>query len=68
MESVCGQPVLDRRIWLWCPLEDGMKRFKFNMEDGGAFNCIASDFRAACLLFDQAGYDPRQIDSIAQWD
>jgi hypothetical protein len=45
-----------------------MKRFKFNMEDGGAFNCIARDFRAACLLFDSAGYDPRQIDSIAQWD
>ena len=43
-----------------------MKRFKFNMEDGGAFNCIAKDFREACLLFDQAGYDPRAIDSVEE--
>ena len=42
-----------------------MKRFKFNMEDGGAFNCIARDFASACLLFDSAGYDPRLIDSVA---
>ena len=41
-----------------------MKRFKFNMEDGGAFNCIARDFASACLLFDSAGYDPRLIDSV----
>ena len=43
-----------------------MKRFKFNMEDGVAFNCIAADFRSACLLFDQAGYDPRRIDSVEE--
>jgi len=43
-----------------------MKRFKFNMEDGGAFNCIARDFTSACLLFDSAGYDPRCIDSIEE--
>lgn len=43
-----------------------MKRFKFNMEDGDTFNCIARDFRTACLLFDSAGYDPRQIDSIEE--
>jgi len=43
-----------------------MKRFKFNMEDGGAFNCIAYDFASACLLFDSAGYDPRCINSIEE--
>ena len=66
MEPVGGQRVPDWCIRLWCPLEDDLKRFKFNMEDGGAFNCIAQDFRTACLLFDQAGYDPRQIDSIEE--
>ena len=66
MESGSSQRVLDRCLWCWCPLEDAMKRFKFNMEDGGAFNCIAPDFRAACLLFDQAGYDPRLIDTIEE--
>ena len=43
-----------------------MKRFKFNMEDGGAFNCIARDFQAACLVFESAGLDPRLIDSIEE--
>jgi hypothetical protein len=43
-----------------------MKRFKFNMDNGKAFDCIASDFRAACLLFDSAGLDPQRIDSIEE--
>ena len=43
-----------------------MKRFKFNMDNGRTFDCIAADFRAACLLFDSAGYDPRRIDSVEE--
>lgn len=43
-----------------------MKRFKFIMDDRQEFLCLARDFRSACLLFDQAGWDPRQIAAIEE--
>lgn len=43
-----------------------MKRYKFDIEGGVSFYCIARDFRSACLLFDRAGLDPRLIDSIEE--
>lgn len=41
-----------------------VKRYRFCIDDGSVFDCIARDFRAACLAFDATGIDPRQIDSI----
>lgn len=43
-----------------------MKRFKFIMDSGHTFDCIALSFRAACLSFDQAGLDPRLILAIEE--
>jgi len=43
-----------------------MKRFKFIMDTGAVFDCIALDFRAACLTFDNAGLDPRLITAIEE--
>jgi len=43
-----------------------MKRFKFNMEDGCSIDIVARDFASACLVFDQLGEDPRQIDSVEE--
>lgn len=43
-----------------------MKRFKFIMDDATEFDCIAQDFRSACILFDQAGLDPRDIAAIEE--
>jgi len=43
-----------------------MKRFKFTMDTGESFLCIARDFRSACVLFDQAGLDPQQIAAIEE--
>ena len=43
-----------------------MKRFKFIMDDGSTVDCIAKDFRSACLQFDQYGYDPRTIAAIEE--
>lgn len=45
-----------------------MKRFKFVMDDRSEFDCIAEDFRSACILFDQAGLDPRDIAAIEERD
>ena len=43
-----------------------MKRFKFVMESGVDFDCIAYDFRKACMTFEQAGMDPSQILAIEE--
>lgn len=43
-----------------------MKRFKFVMDDGCNIDIIATDFRSACLVFDQLGEDPRQITAIEE--
>ena len=43
-----------------------MKRFKFIMDCGRVFDCIALDFRAACLSFDMAGLDPRLIAAVEE--
>lgn len=43
-----------------------MKRFKFNMEDGNTFDCIARDFASACSLFGNVGLDPQCILSIEE--
>ena len=46
--------------------EQDMKRFKFIMESGFNFDCIALDFRNACITFDMAGLDPRDIVAIEE--
>lgn len=43
-----------------------MKRFKFIMEDGTTFDCIAFDFRRACITFDRAGMDVCKILAIEE--
>lgn len=43
-----------------------MKRFRFEIEGGAEFLCIAHSFRSACELFDQSGYDPHSILSIEE--
>jgi hypothetical protein len=46
--------------------ERTMKRFKFIMDDGYNFDCIALDFRNACITFDYAGLDPRDILAVEE--
>lgn len=43
-----------------------MKRFKFIMDSGDTFDCIALDFRAACETFDHSGLDPRDILAVEE--
>ena len=43
-----------------------MKRFKFIMDTGYNFDCIALDFRSACITFDYAGLDPRDILAVEE--
>ena len=45
-----------------------MKRFKFVMDDRTEFLCLARDFQSACVLFDQAGLDPRLIWAVEESD
>lgn len=43
-----------------------MKRFKFIMESGYNFDCIALDFRSACITFDYAGLNPLDIVAVEE--
>lgn len=43
-----------------------MKRYKFIMDSGDTVDCIARDFRTACLAFDAYGLDPRAIAAIEE--
>ena len=52
--------------WLLTTEESTMKRFKFIMDGGDTFDCIALDFRAACETFDHSGLDPRNILAVEE--
>jgi hypothetical protein len=43
-----------------------MKHFKFIMDDGYVFDIVSTDFRAACITFDQCGGNPRLIAAIEE--
>lgn len=40
-----------------------MSRFKFVMDDGSEFQCLAKNINAACKLFNELSYpaDPKKI-------
>ena len=43
-----------------------MKRYKFIMDNGDTFDCIARTWAQAALAFDATGIDPRNIAAIEE--
>lgn len=41
-----------------------MKRYRFVMDSGVAYDVVARDFRAACLVWEQFRLDPREIAAV----